>query len=94
MGGATAARRGAALVPIGGMVGGLIGVIDGDKIGQIVGGQIGGKSMAFWQRGCICPLTHCQMHSALAAFAKSAAAATRAVPKIAFIGISPSQSGS
>jgi hypothetical protein len=44
----------------------LIGAIDGAVTGQIAGGQIGGRSIAFWQSGCISPLTHWQMHDAVA----------------------------
>jgi hypothetical protein len=44
----------------------LIGAIDGALTGQIAGGQIGGRSIAFWQSGCISPLTHWQMHDAIA----------------------------
>ncbi|MFB6451199.1 hypothetical protein [Bradyrhizobium tunisiense] len=40
------------------MEGGLIGVNDGDMIGHIVCGQIGGRSIEFWQMGCILPSTH------------------------------------
>jgi hypothetical protein len=74
-------------VPIGGIVGGLIGVIEGDIIGQIVGGQIGGKSIAFWQRGCMCPLTHWQIQSAVAALTEKAIMAMPS-PKVIFIGLS------
>jgi hypothetical protein len=45
-------------VPSGGRAGGLIGAIDGDAIGQRVAGHIGGKSIEFWQSGCIFPSTH------------------------------------
>lgn len=44
----------------------MIGAIDGALTGQIAGGQIGGRSIAFWQSGCICPLTHWQMQDAVA----------------------------
>jgi hypothetical protein len=44
----------------------MIGGIDGDMMGQIVGGQIGGISKALPQSGCIWPLVHWQVHSALA----------------------------
>jgi hypothetical protein len=48
------------------MVGGEIGAIDGVTIGQIAGGQIGGRSIELSQSGRMFPLTHWQMHSALA----------------------------
>ena len=41
-----------------------MGAMDGPAMGQIVGGQIGGRSIEFWQSGCIWPLTHWQTHSA------------------------------
>jgi hypothetical protein len=53
-------------VPIGGIVGGSIGVTEGAMIGQTVGGQIGGTLIALSQSGCIAPLTHWHVHSALA----------------------------
>jgi hypothetical protein len=50
-------------VPSGGIVGGLIGAIEG-ATGPHIPKQGGAISRALLQRGCICPLTHSQVHPA------------------------------
>jgi len=51
------------VVPTGGIVGGLIGAIEG-ATGPHIPMQGGAISRALLQRGCICPLTHWQVHPA------------------------------
>src|SRR5262245_23313556 len=51
------------VVPSGGIVGGLIGAIEG-ATGPHIPMQGGAISRALLQRGCICPLTHWQLHPA------------------------------
>src|SRR5262249_56371132 len=51
------------VVPTGGIVGGLIGAIEG-ATGPHIPMQGGAISRALLQRGCICPLTHGQVHPA------------------------------
>ena len=50
-------------MPTGGIVGGLIGAIEG-ATGPHIPMQGGAISRALLQRGCICPLTHWQVHPA------------------------------